>query len=107
MLSQPGTMLAVVSQAGHPAGAPQASVSTLSGTCWHPSASQRDVLPGFAALTCMLGEVEHPSLQPGLLVCGSQGPAWLPTAAVNGGGQHTLSQLLPSPAGLDNCAVDY
>lgn len=82
-------------------------MSTLSGTCWHPSASQRDVLPGFAALTCTLGDTEHPSLQPGLLVRGSQGPAWLPTAAVDGGGQHALGQPLPSPAGLDGCVADY
>lgn len=82
-------------------------MSTLSGTCWHPSASQRDVLPGFAALTCTLGDTEHPSLQPGLLVRGSRGPAWLPTAAVDGGGQHALGQPLPSPAGLDGCVADY
>lgn len=103
MLSQLGTMLAAVTEAGHAHGAPQSSVSTLSGTCWHPSASQRDELPGFAALTCTLGEVAHPSLQPGLH--GSRGPAWLPTATVDRGGQHTLGQPLPSPAGLDNGVV--
>lgn len=94
-------MLAAVTEAGHACGAPQASLSTLSGTCWHPSASQRDELPGFAALTCTLGEVAHPSLQPGLFR-GSRGPAWLPTAAVDGGGQP-----LPSPARLDDGVVDY
>lgn len=94
-------MLAAVTEAGHACGAPQASLSTLSGTCWHPSASQRDELPGFAALTCTLGEVAHPSLQPGLFR-GSRGPAWLPTAAVDGGGQPP-----PSPARLDDGVVDY
>lgn len=46
-------------------------------------------------------------MQPGLLVHGSRGPARLPTAALDGGGQHALGQPLPSPAGLDGCVADY
>ena len=98
MLSQLGTMLAAVTEAGHARGAPQASVSTLSGTCWHPSASQRDELPGFAALTCTLGEVAHPSLQAGLH--GSRGPAWLPTAAVDGAASTPSASHSPVQPGL-------
>lgn len=45
-------------------------------------------------------------MQPGCLrLHGFRGPARLPTAALDGGGQHAVPA--PSPAGLDGCVADY